>query len=283
MTNIVQLQTFVEVASLKSFTAAAKRLHVPRTTVTARIQALELRLGVQLLQRTTRKVSLTTEGEHFLEQCKPALSALNQAEGEILESGELRGLIRFSVPLDYPGDRLCALLEKFRFLHPLVRFQVDTSDRNVDFVQENYDLSIRGKNPGEENLIARKYFSDHSAFFTTAQHKEQFPKMLGLEDLRGREIMDPGHFLGELGIEGVVEPPVLTAGFGLTKTVLKATGGLAVLPVSLCRQEEKRGELVRLPSSFSLPDIPLFIVMPARQYRPKRVREFIDFLLAEKN
>ncbi|EEA94881.1 LysR family transcriptional regulator [Pseudovibrio sp. JE062] len=84
MTNITQLQTFVEVARLNSFAEAAEHLHVPRSTVTARVQALEERLGVQLLHRTTRRVSLTLEGERFMQQCEPALEALQQAESDLL-------------------------------------------------------------------------------------------------------------------------------------------------------------------------------------------------------
>ncbi|KZL26074.1 LysR family transcriptional regulator [Pseudovibrio sp. Ad37] len=106
MTNIIQLQTFVDVARLNSFTEAAEHLSIPRSTVTARVQALEERLGVQLLHRTTRRVSLTLEGERFLQQCEPALESLLQAESDLLEKDELSGNIRLSVPTDYPAETL---------------------------------------------------------------------------------------------------------------------------------------------------------------------------------
>jgi DNA-binding transcriptional LysR family regulator len=122
MTNITQLQTFIDVARLNSFAEAAAHLSIPRSTVTARVQALEERLGVQLLHRTTRRVSLTLEGERFLQQCEPALEALLQAESDLLENDELSGNIRLSVPTDYPAETLETMLSSFSELHPKSRF-----------------------------------------------------------------------------------------------------------------------------------------------------------------
>lgn len=274
MTNITQLQTFVEVARLNSFAEAAEHLHVPRSTVTARVQALEERLGVQLLHRTTRRVSLTLEGERFMQQCEPALEALQQAESDLLEKDELSGNIRLSVPTDYPAHTLEHLLSGFTEKHPKVSFYVDMSDSPVDLVAEHFDLAIRARKPGEDALIAQRYAYDHIGLFC---RKPQ--KTITAKNISAFSLLDPGRFLAEYSADTAPDHFIGTTNFRLTKQLALSRDYIVVLPLSLCEQEVEQGLLHLLKTTLEVPQVPLYIVTPARKHRPKRTRAFIQHVI----
>ncbi|GHB40490.1 LysR family transcriptional regulator [Pseudovibrio japonicus] len=274
MTNLTQLQTFVEVARLNSFAATAEHLQIPRSTVTARVQALEERLGVQLLHRTTRRVSLTQEGERFLQQCEPALQALQQAESDLLEKDEISGNIRLSVPIDYPVQTLHALLGSFADKHPKVSFYVDMSDSTVDLVAEHFDLAIRARKPGEDNLIAQRYAYDLVGLFS---RKPQ--KLITEENISSFPLMDPGHFLAEFSANSPRASFIETTNLRLVKQLALSKDCIAVLPLTLCQQEVEQGQLIQLKTTLELPRVPLYIVTPARKHRPKRIRAFIQHIV----
>ncbi|WP_108818795.1 LysR family transcriptional regulator [Pseudovibrio sp. Alg231-02] len=274
MTNIIQLQTFVDVARLNSFTEAAEQLSIPRSTVTARVQALEERLGVQLLHRTTRRVSLTLEGERFLQQCEPALEALLQAESDLLEKDELSGNIRLSVPTDYPAETLEALLTSFGTLHPKVLFYVDMSDSPVDLVADHFDLAIRARHPGDETLIAQRYTYDPVGLFSRKPHK-----LITEDNIASFALRDPGGFLAEFSVGTTSTHTIETTNFRLTKQLALSTDYVVVLPISLCEHDVEQGRLHHLKTTLQIPEVPLYIVTPARKHRPKRTRAFIQHII----
>jgi DNA-binding transcriptional LysR family regulator len=157
MDRVESLQAFVEVADLAGFTAAAKRLGTSRSHVSKQVAALEERLGVRLLQRTTRRVSLTDEGRAFLERIGPILADLTEAERAVGDRGSVaRGKLRFSAPVSFGTRYLGCMLADFMALHPEVEVELDLSDRYVDLVEERYDLAIRVGVLQESSLIARK-------------------------------------------------------------------------------------------------------------------------------
>ncbi|WP_074881793.1 LysR family transcriptional regulator [Pseudovibrio axinellae] len=274
MSNITQLQTFVEVARLQSFAKASEQLNVPRSTITARVQAIEERLGVQLLYRTTRRVSLTAEGQRFLEQCEPALDALRYAENDLLEIHELSGTIRLSVPTDYPPRRLERLLRSFCGQHPKVSFYVDVSDAAVDLIAGHFDLAIRARSPGDDNLIARRYSYDAVGLFA----RKEYP-VLDEINVSSFPVLDPGQFLPAPSSGQVPATCVKTSNFNLTKTLALSSDCIAVLPLSLCEQEVQEGRLVPLRNTIQIPPVPLYIVTPARKHQPRRVRAFIEHIV----
>ncbi|MGH0002100.1 LysR family transcriptional regulator [Pseudovibrio ascidiaceicola] len=274
MTNITQLQTFIDVARLNSFAEAAAHLNIPRSTVTARVQALEERLGVQLLHRTTRRVSLTLEGERFLQQCEPALEALLQAESDLLEKDELSGNIRLSVPTDYPVETLESLLSSFSELHPKVSFYVDMSDNPVDLVADHFDLAIRARHPGEETLITQRYTYDPVGLFSRQPYE-----LITEHNISSFALRDPGGFLAEFSTRKAASHTIETKNFRLTKQLALSMDCIAVLPISLCEQEVGQGRLHLLKTTLQIPQVPLYIVTPARKHRPKRTRAFIQHIV----
>lgn len=279
MKNLTQIQTFLEVARLGSFAKAARRLSLPRTTITARIKALEGRLNVRLFHRTTRSVSLTDEGRQYFSSCENAVDVLLQAEDELTSVIKPAGHIRLSVPIDFPQNTLVQLLSKFREDYPAISFIVNVSDAVVDLVRDNFDLALRGRDPGTPGLISRKIMSGKMAFFGSAKyHTETGKQTVNFDDF---PLLDPAHVLNMAAIGTSVHPPIQTDNFLLAKSIALSSNCIALLPENLCVEEINAGVLLKLDGPTRAPELPLYLVMPSRAYIPARIRSFIDFLASQ--
>ncbi|WP_020592078.1 LysR family transcriptional regulator [Kiloniella laminariae] len=287
MANLTQIQTFIEVARCNSFAQAARRLSLPRSTVTARIKALEERLAVRLFHRTTRQVSLTNEGQSYFSSCEDALEALVQAEEDITQKNKLTGPIRLSVPIDYPKPELAQLLDVFTTQHPGVQIYVEVSDQTVDFISDNFDLALRGRHPGSAGLTARRLGAGTLSLYGLPSLEDLF-RTGKLENFR---VLDPAKILPPHQQMITKNLPIVTGSFELTKMLLLESDNNhcklgAFLPDSLCFKEVATGKLIKLdhrglfPELDRIPELPIYIVLPTRSQVPKRVRAFIDFLLS---
>ncbi len=148
---------FAAVVESGSFAAAARELGLPRSTVSARVAALEARLGVRLLRRSTRSVALTDDGEAWYASVGGAIATLREAERRGLPGARaLSGTIRLSAPLDFPEALLAEAIATFLAAHPHVRIDVHLGNEVVDFVSGNVDLAIRGGAPGGNEAVARR-------------------------------------------------------------------------------------------------------------------------------
>lgn len=157
MASIEEMQFFVEVVKHGNFTSAAQALRISKQLVSRRIIALEARLGVRLLLRTTRKLSPTETGKVFFQRAQQILQSIHEAELEISNhSDELRGLLKMSVPLSYANLRLAPALTAFMRQHPHVEIWLDADNRRVDMISEGYDMVIRVTDQPEEGMVARK-------------------------------------------------------------------------------------------------------------------------------
>ncbi|MGB5166563.1 MAG: LysR family transcriptional regulator, partial [Woeseiaceae bacterium] len=163
MDKFEDIQAFVAVVEAGTFTAAADRLDTAKSAVSRRVSALEERLGVQLLRRTTRVLNLTETGRAFYEHAKRILSDLEEAEAAVQqEHGELRGTLRVALPLSFGVRHMCGPIATFGKLHPQVQFDLDLNDRRVDLIEENMDVALRIGRLSDSSLIARRLFDAHS-------------------------------------------------------------------------------------------------------------------------
>lgn len=157
MPSFEEMRFFIEVVKHGNFTSAAKVLGISKQLVSRRIIALEARLGVRLLQRTTRKLSPTETGKVFFQRAQHILQAMHDVEVEISHrSDKLRGLLKISTPLSYANLRLAPALTSFMQLHPMLEIWLDADNRQVDIVSEGYDMVIRVTDQPEEGMVARK-------------------------------------------------------------------------------------------------------------------------------
>ncbi|WP_085899068.1 LysR family transcriptional regulator [Kiloniella majae] len=278
MVSFIQIQTFLEVARTESFTKASKQLLVPRSTISARIQALEESLNVALLNRTTRQVSLTHEGQRYYERCFEAIDTLKTLEQEFEDQEVLRGLIRVTIPIDLPKDRFVELLSDFHKQHPEVSFDVNVNDDLLDMVSENIDLALRGKSPGNDGLIARKFGSGKMVFVARSDLLPQKAGKSLAKALDKMDLFDPTGMAASLGLskEGTF---VRTKSFELAKSLVVHGKGVGFLPKTMCEALIEEGALCVLQTDLILPELPLYIVRPVKKHLPQRVRAFVDFLV----
>jgi DNA-binding transcriptional LysR family regulator len=156
-TQLSTIAIFCKAAELSSFTAAARALGLTPAAVSRGVGRLEERLGNKLFRRTTRSMQLTDDGRLYYEQCRAALGQIEDAERSITgQHSQARGLLRISVPSTYAHYRLLPRLPAFRVLYPQVELDLNISNRNIDFVDEGYDVAIRQGTPPDSRLVARK-------------------------------------------------------------------------------------------------------------------------------
>jgi len=160
MDRLQAIEAFVKVAELRSFTAAADALRLSRTSVSDLVKDLEERMGVRLLQRTTRRVSLTESGAAFLERVRLGLAALEEAEAEATTfAAKPRGVLRVNAPMSFGFRHLAPIVGDFLMAYPDVSVEFTLNDRVVDLIENNVDVAIRIGNLTDSSLISRKLAS----------------------------------------------------------------------------------------------------------------------------
>ena len=278
MLGLSQIQTFLEVAKSGSFAGASRRLSVPRSTVSARVRALEERLNVRLLHRTTRRLALTDEGGRYMAHCQGAIDRLMQAEAELSRLDEISGTVRLTVPVDLSKRWLAETLSAFADQHPRLRIEVLVTDAILDLVARNIDLALRGGAPGAPGLVARKLGDGRLALYASPRYAAATLRGQTLSSLSGQVVLDPAHQCRGSIADGARSGQIETRNFELAKALAIQSRGMALLPEDLCKEEIQDGRLIRIAFDQPLPVLPLYIVMPTRLHIPARVRALVDSL-----
>src|SRR4030065_1031147 len=157
MDRFADLQTFVRIVTSGSLSGAAEPLDVAKSAVSRRLAELEQRLGVQLVRRTTRRLSLTASGQAFYDRCVRILADLEEAEQDVLQAhAALRGRLRVALPLSFRLLHLAPAIPDFMALHPDVEYDLDFHDRQVDLLQEGFDGALRIAQLPDSSLMARR-------------------------------------------------------------------------------------------------------------------------------
>lgn len=286
-----QVATFAAVAEHGSYSAAARRLGIPKSTVSRRVSALENSLGTRLLQRTTRRVQITEAGAAYLVGIAPALRALTEATEEIRDlSGLPRGRLRVTAPVDFGEVHLGAIVAEYRRRYPDVDCYVELTDRTVDLVGEGFDLAIRAGAMADSSLVARSlgattawvlaapsYLShrsaprhpgelaDHEAvlFRPTTEESTEWELETGTGERH------------RVRVHGRVSANA----FPFVRSALLAGAGIGLLPAFMAALDLEGGRLVRLLPTWSQGFGPLSVVYPSARHLPAKASVFRDFLL----
>jgi DNA-binding transcriptional LysR family regulator len=289
MDRFEDLQTFVAVVEAGSFTAAAERLDTAKSAVSRRVSALEERLGVQLLRRTTRRLNLTDSGQSFYEHSARILADLEEAESAIAqEHGELRGTLRIALPLSFGLRHMCKPIAEFSRRHPRVEFDLDFNDRRVDLVQEGADLAVRIGHLADSSLIARRIFEARTVVCGSKAYFDEHGMPEKPEDLADHRCLvygnlaDPSTWVWrDAGGQGhkVKVNVAMTASSGDFLSAAAVEGlGIAMQPTFIAGEAISRGDLVPILTEYEWPVTPAWAVYPPTRHLSYRVREFIDFL-----
>ena len=283
--DLNQTRVFVEVARAGGFAAAARRLGLPKSTVSARIQSLEQRLGAQLFKRSTRQLALTDEGKAYFEAVAGAVDSLVNAEAaSTSEKGVLSGKIRFTAPLEFPRDAITSALASFLKKHPRVRFEIMLTNRPLDLVAENIDLALRGGDPGGAGLIIRKVGEIGFGLYASPQYIERCGRPKDLEELGQHDLLvfvspSQSRVLRAAELLQGHEPRIATDNFAFLRRLVVAGIGVAAIPDILVRHEVAAGRLERVLDAWSGDPSALYVVFPSRKDMTPRVKAFADHLV----
>jgi DNA-binding transcriptional LysR family regulator len=285
--TLTSIRVFRQVADSGSFVAAARRLDLSTAMVSKHVMSIEKRLGVRLLNRNSRKLSLTEPGRVYFERCKIILDDLEQTE---LELGSLsaapRGTLRITCPSWFAGQRLADALAQFRSRYPEIIVDVSFEDRRVDLVEEGYDLALRVTSSSlPPGLIARPV---RTLSFFVGGSREYFRRNgtpRSPADLASHDCVAIGEqeswVLG--GPQGSIEVPARVvlryrSLVGVANAVAAGIG-IAPLPGIFFEDPVFRDVLTRVLTEYPLSRPTLYLVYVSRKYVPLKIRTFIDFFV----
>ena len=289
MDRIAGMEAFVAVVEAGGFQAAARQLGISRALVSKRLSALERTLGIQLLHRTTRRLSVTGPGSAFYESCQRILGEFRHATGELTQLQlQPRGTLKVNAPMSFGQLHLAPTLIEFQRLHPGIAIQLTLTDRFVDVVDEGYDLVLRIGALSGSSLIARRLCSVKRVLSAAPAYLALAGIPARAEELVTHRLLHYGwlatgarwHLVGPDGRTVVDVPETLCVNNGdVLKAAALAGAGITLLPTFLCAPELRTGALVRvLPEQEARP-IALHAIWPASRLIPARLRTFIDFLV----
>ena len=290
MDRFADMQMFVKVVESASISAAAERLNVAKSAVSRRLAELEARLGVQLLQRTTRRLNLTDSGRSFYERSLRILADLEEAELAVSQAhGALSGKLRVALPLSFGLLHLVPLINEFAAAHPEVEFELDFNDRQIDLMQEGFDLAVRIAKLGDSTLIARRvavvrHMACASADYLARRGIPESPEALAQHDCLGYSNLatpDIWAYRNQNHETVRVKVPLkLLANNGdfLCRAAM-AGQGIIMQPTFYMAEAICRGDLVPLLSDVQWPEVHAYAVYPPTRHLSTRVRAFVDFLV----
>lgn len=288
MDRLEAMQLFVRVAETGSFSTVAQQLGVARSVVTRKVAALESHLGAKLMERSTRRLTLTTAGTAFLERCRVILNMVEVAEaGVAQELATPRGRIRLSLPLSYGLRRLAPLLLDFSQQFPEVGLDMEYADRRVNLIEEGFDLAVRITAQLEPGDIVRRLASCRlyvvAAPDYLARHgRPRHPGELAHHECLGY-MTRLGSQLWRFTVDGRAEThtPRCRINANNGDAVMAATVrglGISVQPDFIADEALSAGAVECVLEDYAPPELGVFAVLPSNRHVPHRVRMLIDFL-----
>lgn len=288
MPRLDEMQTFVAVATNRSFAGAARALGLSTSAVSKHIRGLEERLGAQLLTRTTRQVVPTEAGELFLERARTILDDMDALEAEVRGvQSEPRGTLRVTTPLDFGQLYLCEVLAEFVADHPELRVEFELTDRLVDLVEGGFDVAIRIARPSDSSLRIRRLTRIEMRICASPAYLDRYGVPERPTDLRTHSCIEYG-YLAERGwrfrVDGQLETVAATgrihcnSGWAMRILAL-ADQGIALLPKFMIREDLEADRLRSLFDEELENDSELAAMLPPGRGLPAKSRAFLDFLV----
>ncbi|KQW58068.1 LysR family transcriptional regulator [Variovorax sp. Root411] len=292
MFDLNDIALFVQVVRHGSFAEAARRQGLPPNTVSRRIQQLESQLGTRLMQRSTRKLTLTSAGREFHDQCAGSIDGL-VAAGQALVAGgqEPSGLVRVAAPADFFDFFPMEWVSDFLAAHPLVKLDFVLSDASADLIAEQIDVAFRGGVLRDSGYIGRRLATRNGGLLASPDYIARRGEPRNLQDLANHDCVTPPHATGTTtwrlaGPDGVEEEVQVTGRFtGNTAQALRKAAlaglGIAQLPPAMATRDEQEGRLVRVLPQYRYTGRGLSVVYPSRKHLPLAVSAFIDLVIGK--
>ncbi|MFQ3170625.1 MAG: DNA-binding transcriptional LysR family regulator [Oleispira sp.] len=292
MLDLNKLAVFISVVDEGSFTAAGKSLNVPKSRISRMVADLENNLGARLLQRSTRQISLTQVGADYYNNCKHLVTEIMDVHTVISDRQDYpHGVLRISVPMVIDSGILGRFVTRFQKIYPDVRIEISHTDRQVNLIEEKFDLGlVMGKLP-ESSLVARTVAETESIICASPEYLAQLGPLNSPEDLAKLDVVKIGkgmsdetyeffHTSGK-SISVKVKPNIVTNHITAAMNSIVQGAGVGVVPMFMAGEHILSGRMIPLYPDWQLKPEPISVVYPSRQYLSLKVRKFIDFLVKE--
>jgi DNA-binding transcriptional LysR family regulator len=288
---IDDIAAFVAVVEAKSFSEAARRSRQPKSTLSHRMAQLEERLGVRLLQRTSRAVRPTEAGEAFYQRCVRILDEIKEAEllAQQQQSAPT-GTLKVVTAIEFGMLAMGRLIGEFVCRYPTVKVDIELTSRHVDLVEEGFDLAIRIGDLADSSMISRKLFSVGRGLYASPSYLAARGSPALPADLKQHAFLrfvsplaPPRFDLSRRGMRVTVstEPAVISNNLTVLRDAAAAGAGIAMLPMFLCHDAVERGELVRVLDDWQLEPVAVSAVYPSKRLLSRKAHAFVEFLHVE--
>jgi DNA-binding transcriptional LysR family regulator len=290
--DLNRISTFVRVVEARSFSAAAKQLNLPVSSVSRAVANLERSLGVRLLHRTTRRLSLTDAGQHFFSRMQTVIAEADEATRAIGGfASDPRGVVRITAPPGIGGRELPRIVARILSRYPGLVLELMLTNRLVDLVGEGIDLAIRGGQLVDSSLVARKVSRSEIGVFAAAEYLARRGRPRRPRDLSSHECLSYGGRSGKLpwrlsGPDGeqtvTVSGPVLCDDMWFLRAACAAGLGVAMLPLEVATVPDgSEPPLVRVLPRYSFSGGGLYVMWPSQKLVPARVTAVREALIEE--
>ena len=288
--GLSDIAAFVCVVQTGSFTAAAERLNTSKSVVSKYITRLEDRLGVKLLARTTRRLTLTEIGNTFYEGARQGLEAIDHAEEAVsFLQGKPRGTIKINAPLSFGALHIAPALEEFTQCYPEMQVDLRFEDRQIDMIKEGFDLTVRITNQLEGNLVARRIAPCHHALVAAPSYLAKRGTPKEPEDLPSHNVVTYQYQQSpweweftaakskpkRVKVTGSVQ---MNNSLAIREAVLAGVG-ISRMPTFAVGEDIKTGRLIQLLPKYSLLEHSIYLVFPDRHHMAPKTRAFIDYMV----
>lgn len=292
MDRIEAMNIFLTVVETGSFTATADRLDLSRPMVTRAVALVEEWFNARLLQRTTRRVSLTSAGERAVTHCQKMVDLAAEIEQDILaQQGELQGSLRIASNSSFGSTHLLLAIKDFLQRHPKLNIQFQLSDQSVNLIDERIDLAIRFTNQPDPNLIARPLATCHSLLVASPEYLAQKGVPQTPQDLADHIYLAHANinrkewkfYQNDREISLELTSQFTTNDTSALLNLTLAGGGIAMLPKYLLNEHLASQQLVSILTDWQLPTYQIYALYSSRHKLPLTIRTLVDFLVERFN
>ena len=290
MNKFEDMRVFVRIVEAGNITKAANQLNIAKSAISKRLSTLEARLGVTLLNRTTRSLVLTDNGKAYYNECKRIIEDVIEMESSIQnKQSALSGKIKISVPLSFGLNHLTPVINAFNALHPKINIEIDFNDRKILLVNEGYDLAIRVGKLDDSNLMARKITSVKTYLLASPEYLKTHGTPQVPKDLLQNHVKL--HYRNISGVFLFKDEKKKTMQVNLPSAVISNNGsyllqcaidGLGIIntPDFIAYKAIKAGKLQPILSKYFLSkEIGVNAIYPQTRHLNRKIRSFIDFLV----
>ncbi|MBN3561168.1 LysR family transcriptional regulator [Aliamphritea spongicola] len=288
MDQLTAMRIFVRVIQLGSFSAAAREENSTQATASKKVAALEQKLGVKLINRSSREQSLTEAGSHYFEQCLSVLGEIDEMEASVrARTTSPKGLLRITAPVPFARLVLAPLLPEFLAQYPDIKIDMPLEERHLDLISEGIDVAIRARKLEDSSLIAKPLFDNPLILVASPTYLSDRGIPVSPADLKSHDcivyslnkFLNNWHFSKDGSDQTVAVSGTFRSNSGETNLALVLAGqGITQIPVWMVDEHLRKGELVQLLSEYETDHMPINIVYPQSRYLPLKVRCFIDFI-----